>query len=362
MRRLAVLLVLVPLAVACGGTSDAESDESAAPRAPVVLARPAGFVGPVTAYDSRTLQRRFEIPAGLLSADRSAHYALAGGVLERYDPRTGVRRGSLRVGAGWKLAAVSANGRWVALVQDETAIRIVDAEAGQVAHDIELAGDFLVETVADDGSFLFLQQTFPDGRYAVRGYDLVAEQMLPGSLATKGETVVMQGVAGGTVASPDGQWLLTLYVDTKRNAAFVLALNLVERNPLCIDMPPCDRCTIAELRRWALALAPDGRTLLAANPAVGRVAEIDLPSSRIVADGSFVAAPGAGETLATVSPDGGRLLFSNGSRVWSYDTQRGATLTAGVYAGGIDDLAFGRDGTLLLARDGRSPLTLSPAA
>jgi hypothetical protein len=246
----------------------------------------------------------------------------------------------------------------VALVQGETTIRIVDAATRAVTDEIELAGDFLVETVADDGRFLFLQQTFADGRYAVRGYDLEEDQMLPGSLATKGATVFMQGVAAGTVASPDGRWLLTLYVDTKRNAAFVHALNLLDRFPLCIDMPPCDECTIAELRRWALALAPDGRTLYAANPVLGRVAEVHLPTSRVVYQSRFKADPTAGETHATVSPDGSRLLFTNGSAVWSYDTHSGFASEAG-HATGIDDLAVGRNGrTLFLARQGQAPLAL----
>jgi hypothetical protein len=359
MRRLAALLVLVPLAAACGGTVEPEPEASAAPKGAVVLARPAGFIGPVTAYDSQTLERRFEIPAGLLAADRSAHFALAGGVLDRFEPTTGVKLGSQRVGEGWRLAAVSANGRWVALVQAETTIRIVDARSGTVAHDIQLTGDFLVETVADDGRFLFLQQTFADGRYAVRGYDLAGNQMLPGSLATKGETVLMQGVAAGTVASPDGRWLLTLYVDTKRNAAFVHALNLLDRFPLCIDMPPCDKCTIAELRRWGLALGPDGRTLYAANPAIGRVAEVHLPTARVIFQSRFRPDLGTGDTRASVSPDGSRLAFTNGARIWSYDTHLGWAKPAGAVAG-IADLGVSEDGTkAFVARLSGTPVSVA---
>ena len=40
----------------------------------------------------------------------------------------------------------------------------------------------------------------------------------------------MQGRAGQVVASPDGEWLLTLYVNTQSNTAFVHALNLCRQS------------------------------------------------------------------------------------------------------------------------------------
>ena len=364
MRRLALtlLFVLVPFAAACGGTAEPDAVETAKPptRQGLFIARPAGPAGPLTAYDARSLGRRFQLPSGITSADGSAHFSLRGPVLSRFDPITGVRMHTARVGAGWTLAAVSASARWVALVRGETDVRVLDGATGKVAHDLSFAGDFLVETVADDGRFLFLQQTFVDGRYAVRGYDLAAGQMLPGSLATKGETVFMQGVAAGTVASPDGRWLLTLYVDTKRDAAFVHALNLQERFPLCIDMPPCKNCTIAELRRWALALAPDGRTLYAANPALGRVAEVHLPTARVIYSARFAPDRSAGDTRATVSPDGSRLVFTNGARLWSYDTHRGFAQSLQSQTDAIADLGVSRDGNrLFVARPGAAPLAVA---
>jgi hypothetical protein len=364
MRRpaLIVMLVLTSFAAACGGTVEPEDAQEASPpaRQGLFLARTAGPRGPLTAYDSRSLGRRFQLPAGLTSPDGSAHFSLAGSVLRRFDPITGVRLKTWRMDGGWTLAAVSATARWVALVRDETDIRVLDGRTGKVAHDLELAGDFLVESVADDGSFLFLQQTFVDGRYAVRGYDLAARQMRPGSLATKGGHIsFMQGIASNTVASPDGRWLLTLYVDTKRDAAFVHALNLLDRFPLCIDMPPCKNCTIAQLRRWALALAPDGRTLYATNPVIGRVAEVHLPSARVVYDARFQADRSGGVTRATVSPDGSRLLFTNGARLWSYDTHRGFATALSSGADAIADLGVSRDGNrLFVARPGQTPLAV----
>ncbi len=358
MKRLAALLALVPLAAACGA-SVKETTPTAPTSASVFLARTAGASGPVTAYDGASLGRRFELPRGLRAADGSAHFALLGSQLRRYDPLTGRQTTSYDLNGKWSLAAVSATARWVVLSRGTTEVQVLDTKTGEAAHQFTLRGVFLVETISSEGDFLFLQQNFVDGRYAVRGYDLAAGTLLQGSLATKGETVLMQGVAAGTVASPDGRWLLTLYVDTQRNAAFVHALNIVDRFPLCIDMPPCPKCTVAQLRRWALALAPDGRTLFAANPAIGRVAEVHLPTSRVIHQSRFRPNPGTTDTRAAVSPDGSRFVFTNGRAVWSYDTHRGYARTLVTGVGSVADIGVSADSSrLFLARAGATPLAL----
>ncbi len=359
MKRLAALLAVVPLAAACGASADESAPIAPSTNTAVFLARTAGSAGPVTGYDTASLGRRFELPGGIRAADGSAYYAMGAGELRRYSPSTGVELQSYRVEDTWKLAGVSATGRWVALSREHTEVLVLDAKSGATAHRISLRGNFLVETISAKGDFLFLQQNYVDGSYAVRGYDLAAGQMLPGSLATKGATVLMQGVAAGTVASPDGRWLLTLYVDTKKNSAFVHALNLIDRIPLCIEMPPCNRCTVAQLRRWALALAPDGRTLFAANPDVGRVAEIHLPTARLIYQSRFSPVPGEFETRATVAPDGGRLVFTNGAAVWTYDTHRGFAQRLRTDGGQVADLGISPDGSkLFLARLGTFPVAL----
>ena len=358
MKRLAALLVLVPLAAACGATVE-EAIPTAPTSADVFLARTAGASGPVTAYDGASLGHRFELPRGLRAADGSAHFALVGSKLRRYDPLTGRQTKSFDLNGNWSLAAVSATARWVVLSRGTTEVRVLDTKTGETAHHVKLRGVFLVETISSEGDFLFLQQNFVDGRYAVRGYDLAGGTLLQGSLATKGETVLMQGVAEGTVASPDGRWLLTLYVDTKRNAAFVHALNIVDRFPLCIDMPPCPKCTVAQLRRWALALAPDGRTLFAANPAAGRVAEIHLPTSRVIYQSRFKPNADATETKTAISPDGARFVFTDGQTVWSYDTHRGYATMLPTGVKSIADLGISADSSrLFLARAGAAPLAL----
>jgi hypothetical protein len=358
MKRLAALLALVPVVAACGATVD-ESAPTPPANTAVFLARTAGAAGPLTGYDAGSLGRRFELPGGIRAADGSAYFAMGAGELRRFSPNTGIELQSYPVDGAWKLSGVASNGRWAALTRGRTEVLVLDTESGTAAHRLSLRGNFLVETVSADGDFLFLQQNYVNGSYAVRGYDLAAGQMLPGSLATKGATVLMEGVAAQTVASPDGRWLLTLYVDTKRNHAFVHALNLIDRIPLCIEMPPCKRCTVAQLRRWALALAPDGRTLFAANPDVGRIAEIHLPTKRLIYQARFSPSPGAFETRAAVAPNGGRLVFTNGRTVWTYDTHRGFAERLRTDVDQVADLGISPDGSrLFLARSGAAPVAV----
>ena len=263
MKRLAAVLAAVPALSACGASVDESAPPDPSAAALVARAVPASL-------------------PGVRAADGSASFLGRGRELVRFDPVTRKQTHSYAIGGGWKLEGVSANGRWVGLTRPGTEIRVLDTTTGTVAEDLELSGDFVVETISVDGDFLFLQQNFVDGTYAVRGYDLARDQMLPGSLGTKGETLKMQGRAGQVVASPDGEWLLTLYVDTAANTAFVHALNLVDRVPVCIVLPPCDECDESDLGRWTLKLRVDGRTLLATHPALGR-ALIDLPSGTVIA-------------------------------------------------------------------------------
>ena len=308
MKRLAALLAFTSVLAGCGSTVEATAPERLVRQSP-----------PAAALVEAP--RSYERPGGLHSADGRTYFAVENGKLLRVSAHTERVTRTYPLHGDWELTGVSSNGDWVALQQPGTRVIVVDARRGQT-REVSIPGDFRVETVSAAGDFLFLQQNFVDGSYAVRGYDLAAGRLVQGSLGRKGETVQMQGLAGQVVASPDGRWLLTLYVNTQTNTAFLHALNLIERIAICIDMPPCTDCAPAALKRWGLALAPDGRTLYAANTALGRVATIDLPTYRVTAESSFRASPG-GPTRAKVTEDGSRLVFTNGRTTWSLDPSAG---------------------------------------
>jgi hypothetical protein len=304
MKRLAAMLAFTSVLAACGSTVEATAPERPTRENPLAAAL---IEAP----------RAYELPGGIHAADGRTYFAVEDGKLLRFSTQTGRITRTYPLRGDWLLSGVSSNGGWVALQRPGTRILVIDAKRGQT-RELTLRGNFRVETVSTAGDFLFLQQNFVDGGYAVRGYDLTAGQLLPGSLGRKGETVEMQGLAGQVLASPDGRWLLTLYVNTQTNTAFVHALNLIERIAICINVPPCTNCAPEALKRWGLALAPDGRTLFAANPALGRVATIDLPTYRVITESSFRPSPG-GPTRAKVSKDGSKLVFTNGSATWSFD-------------------------------------------
>ena len=243
MIRLAALLACTALLAACGSTVDVSADEPQLRAS----ATPLASVAPSPRLEA---------------ADGSSSFALVDGDLRRFS-RAGEPTRTYPLSGSWQLTGVSATGVWVAVQRAQTEVLVLDTKRGTVAHRLRLRGNFRVEAISAVGDFLFLEQDFVDGSYAVRGYDLAAGQLLPGSLGRKGETVRMQGDAGQVVASPDGRWLLTVYVETTANTAFVHALNLIERTAICIPLPPCERCGAED---WTLALAKDGRTLRASNP------------------------------------------------------------------------------------------------
>jgi hypothetical protein len=244
-KRLAALLAFTAVLAACGGTVERAADEPA--------------VSPPASLSTGE-------PPGVEAADGLVSYAVVDGALRRLSTRTGKGATVYRAGPGWRPTAVSATGAWVALRRG-TELLVVDAERRTSVRRLSLPRAFRVEAISAEGDFLFLEQRFVDGSYAVRGYDVIAGELLPGSLGRKNQTVRMQGDAGQVVSSPDGRWLLTVYVETTRNTAFVHALNLIERTAICIPLPPCVRCGADD---WTLDLAADNRTLRATNASGGR--------------------------------------------------------------------------------------------
>jgi hypothetical protein len=179
-------------------------------------------------------------------------------------------------------------------------------------------------------------------RYLVRLYD-IGSRRLHSEPLRGGQDRVMAGYAWSGVASPDGRWLLTLYLNTLRSNAFIHALDLKKGIPRCIDLPS-GRGAFGLLKRYSLTLSPDGRKLFAANPALGAVAEIDLGTRRVVRTSRFAADrahPGrrAATLSGTISGNGRTLYFSGGRALWAYDAAYGRV--RGPYPAGAPILGFG---------------------
>lgn len=355
MRRLVPLLTLVLFAAGTasvgrsnGCPEPCSGQVSSPPGTQLLYVQPQGAGGVVDAYEPASRRRVFSLPPGISSADGFWHVSAVartlGTVVSRYLLAGGSLEGSMVVDGRWRLQGVSTDGRFAALVRHargRTHVAVIDLFRNRVPHRLRLRGDFEVETVSADGKRLFLIEhltTSGAPRYLVRLFDLSRGQLASKPLRGPGEPSVMAGLAWSGVGSPDGRWLLTLYLNTGRNLAFVHALDLVRSSPLCIFLP--SGRSFAKLKRYGLTLSPDGRTLYATNAAIGAVAEIDLATRKVVRTTRFPAAalPGGPRALTgTISRNGRTLYFSPGRDLWAYDAAygvvRGPYRTGGAIAG-----------------------------
>ena len=313
--------------------------------------RPDGAKGALIAYDMADGRERFRLPAGMLSADRKFFYAAeADGSLTRlksFDPGTGGEQSRFTFPGAWALTGVSPAGRWLALTRFagesekqgwakantwQTDVQIVDAQTGQTAHHLSLDGNFEVETIS--GKSLFLVQHLPavnPDHYLIRLYDLSAEALIADPLRSKGSDEVMAGLAWEGAASPDGLWLLTLYLSTRRNVAFIHTLDLLNKYPVCIDLPSGGG-DFDQLKYYSLTLSPNSLKVYATNAVLGVVAEVNLNDRQVTrvvrfeGSGSAPEArydPQAPPARSVMSKDGQRLYFTSGQEVWAYDTRTG---------------------------------------
>jgi dipeptidyl aminopeptidase/acylaminoacyl peptidase len=209
------------------------------------------------------------------------------------------------------------------------------------------SGDFDHATPAwsRDGRRLFVIQYFRQG-YRVRLYDLARAQLRPGELRPQNDDEPMRGYAAYAIGAPDGHWLLTLYVKPQDHESFVHALDLRRAVAYCIDLP--GRGSANTMGKWALALSPDGRTLVAANPVIGTLAEIDLRTLELAPTLHFPGLLEKGNYVnAAFSPRGDVVYFGGLHGLRAYDL-RARRVRGPYYVGRVGGFAFTPDGRKLL--------------
>jgi hypothetical protein len=371
----ALLCALMLLAVGSAASAKPEHE-----LAPTFLVRPDGPNGPLAGYDATTGEERFTWPAGLLAADGSRYYTSSATgdetSIEVYDPRIPSTIEGFVLDGAWELRGVSATGTWLALRRIptdaelagwkagepwQTEIAVMDTTTSRIAHELRLDGNFDVDAVSAGGHSLFLVQHQPAvdaEHYLIRLYDLASDTLQEGALRDKTNTdEVMTGYAWEGVGSADGQWLLTLYLNTKRNNAFVHTLDLVNQYPVCITLPSGNG-DMAKLKAYSLVMDPNGWSAYAVNPVLGRLAVIDLTARQIAHVVSFqpVNAATDGDRPATrvlLSPDGKLLYFTAGQIVWAYDTASGEIVHSYAAPAAVDGLGLSPDGrrVLVVGRD-----------
>jgi hypothetical protein len=105
---------------------------------------------------------------------------------------------------------------------------------------IELPGAWSYDAVSPDASSLFLVQylaNVPNAAYRVRVYELTSGRLIPEAIVDRREEEAsMRGRPVTRVSSGDGRWAYTLYARARKEP-FVHALDTVNREAFCIDLP-----------------------------------------------------------------------------------------------------------------------------
>ena len=306
----------------------------------------------LAAYNMANGVRLFGLPPGLLSADGKRYVTLAdGGTLTQYDVSSGraLQQSIVPGTQHWQLSAIDATGRWAALTRVptdveksvwtkaskwQTDIQVVDLGAtnANLEQSFRLDGNFDVDALGPGGASLYLIEHVPavnPEHYLIRLLNLQTGRLQDGALRDKlAQDDLMTGLAWSSLGTPDGNYLLTLYLDTVRHVAFIHTLDLVNQFPVCIDLPSGSG-DLDLLKQYTLAVTPHSTTVYAANAALGVVAEISMQSKQVSHVETFApnalgipfdnarSTPAAGSVL---SRDVSKLFFTRGWDVWSYDT------------------------------------------
>jgi hypothetical protein len=281
------------------------------------------------------------------------------------------------------LSALSFDGRWLALREADptvsvTRLIVVDTAAMRVVADHTLAGSFGLDAVTSDGNLLYLIQALPSvgfSAYQVRAFEVRANQLDPHPVVAPGEKPgSMSGEAWTRVWSPDGSWLYTLYVQDSGHV-FVHALHLAARQTRCIDFPdqadlPSQASSVPGLLdaigRYTLTVSPDGRSLYAVNPLLGRMAVVrELPNgaARIVRLAQHAGSPQRPQDAAAIAADGSRIFVATNHGVWAIDARALVVHAAYLPGMSIGSVALSRDGRHLyaLATSQRRVITVDSA-
>ncbi|HEU5101343.1 MAG TPA: hypothetical protein VFU22_20110, partial [Roseiflexaceae bacterium] len=268
------------------------------------------------------------------------------------------------------MGGLSPNGRWLALAgpfsSKQTQFVVLDTAFKRQPQQISLDGRFEFDGLNNSGSSLFLTESLadnPSAQYLVRRYDLLRGVLDPKVIVEKGEEdEPMSGVRQAAVASAQGDWLYSLYLEAS-HGPFIHALPINDPQfAFCIDLPTASKDDPAKQSHWSLVLSADKRMLYAVNGALGVVIEYTLENGvpQPLRTKSLLGTPpegSAGETPpkpadrqnSALAPDG-KTLYALGQRgLLAIDT-RDLNLRGRFLADwSLDGVAVSPDGARLYA-------------
>jgi hypothetical protein len=323
--------------------------------------------------------RARELPLGAVAPDWSALYTVAAAtangppktVVRALDPRTSGLLREMTIDGAYALPVVSLdempgglspNGDWLVLrkapgqavgaLQSQFAVLDTAFARPPRRVDLDIDGPYEFDGISNDGAALYLIQYLSSpslsqaASYLVRYYNLATGALDPQPVVAKGEDQVMAGTHHTSVAAPGGLWRYSLYMNNSYGP-FIHALNLPGRFAICVDLPKVGKEDQEKQMFWSMAISRDGKTLYAANGALGLVTELDisqdgLPQIRRTAN--LPAAP-----VASVGPLGAlAALFAAPVAEAKPEHGQGAIGAAALSADGKTLFALGERGLLAI--------------
>ena len=308
----------------------------------------------VAVIDSHSHSTERRLPLGTPSPDWAHFYSVSSNVLVDLDPQTGATLRTLGLPGYFRLPSatigglpggLSQNGRWLVLEglhapggapATTSRLLLVDTSYARTPVPVVLAGSFQFDAISNDGQRMYLVEYLSNTDYEVRVFNVPGGYLESYVVVDKSDiTATMTGLRLSGVASPDGQWLFSVYA-RQNKGAFIHALNLSQPYAFCIDLPGTGYSSSSDALQWSLALSADGSHLFAANgamhvvaeitndpngvPALARTTHIDFSGPSASVFGQGAQAKDFGANASVLSNDGRTLVLSGSQGIVWIDT------------------------------------------
>lgn len=300
-----------------------------------------GGVANILAIDARTGATLRTFPDGSPSFDRSTLFATeeqkgaTQTVVRRMDFASARELGSFTLDGTYHAiwtdsgqTALSRDGRHLALSiypykldgDWVTGFKVIDAASGATEATLDLKGQstYGFAAMSPDGRSLFLYQ-FGEPASGMRVFDVPTSTLLPA--AAIAGAPAQGGFRTPGVFSPDGRWMFSLDAGSQTTnctstdgpkcipngtAPYLLGLDLVSRRAVTVPVVVEQRSADFEkYMLWSVAVALDGATVYAINPALGVVDEFDAHQMTLRRTARITVSRADQGVLATI----GRALF-----------------------------------------------------
>lgn len=307
-------------------------------------------------------------PTGTVAV--SATDGSASSTIEWHDLATGSVTTSVTVAGQLHPAAVTQDGKLVALFQSGggfTIVVLVSPTSGELRRwtiDADVVPEAFANAYSEDGLPIgvFVLEYLAAHTYRVRVIDTATGTLsLPLNLRDKSQTVdeVMTAVSRTAVFEPMHQLLFTLYQDASEGdenvGAFIHTLGLIN-GVWCLDVPP--ELGLAD-HPGALAVSPDGSHLYAASGTGGVagfvVDDVLNPDTAMPAARATIALPANADRVAVAASDE-EVVVALGSEIFRLDPQTLAVRESFTWDMDVEAVTILPDRSLLIVGTGRMTL------